>query len=75
MKSKVDKLTEENSRLSSTLELSLKQNESDLILAKKNSDLAKLNLEKVQAELENEKSISNGFKSQVIVIYKFLIEI
>ncbi|RNA44371.1 hypothetical protein BpHYR1_026176 [Brachionus plicatilis] len=65
LKSKIDKLTEENSRLSSTLELSLKQNESDLILAKKNSDLAKLNLEKVQAELENEKSISNGFKSQV----------
>ena len=65
MKSKIEQLTEENSRLSSSLELSLKQNESDLILAKKNSDLAKLNLEKVQIELENEKSISNGLRSQV----------
>lgn len=58
-------MTDENSRLSSSLELSLKQNESDLILAKKNSDLARLNLEKVQIELENEKSISNGLRSQV----------
>lgn len=58
-------MSQENSRLSNSLELSLKQNESDLILAKKNSDLAKLNLEKVQAELDNEKNISNSFRSQV----------
>lgn len=67
LRNKVSDLTKENSRISSSLEISLKQNESDLILAKKNSDLAKLNLEKLQSELENEKIISNGLKTQVIL--------
>ncbi|CAF0776388.1 unnamed protein product [Brachionus calyciflorus] len=65
LKSKINELSRENSRLSSSLEISLKQNESDLILAKKNSDLAKLNLEKLQTELDNEKIISNSLRTQV----------
>jgi hypothetical protein len=52
--------------LSSSLEISLKQNEADLIMAKKNADIAKSNLEKLQNDLENEKNVSNSLRTQVI---------
>lgn len=52
--------------MSSSLELSLKQNEADLIMAKKNADLAKLNYEKLQNELETERTLNSNYKTQVI---------
>lgn len=52
-------------QLSTSLEISLKQNEADLIMAKKNADLAKLNIEKIQHELENEKNLNNNLRTQV----------
>ena len=54
-------------KLAASLETSLKQNESDLLLAKKNLDLAKLSSSKLNIELENEKTINNNLKTQVTV--------
>ena len=51
--------------MSLSLESSLKQNEADLIMAKKNADLAKVNHEKIQNELVNEKTIIGNLKTQV----------
>ncbi len=51
--------------MSLSLETSLKQNEADLIMAKKNADLAKVNHEKIQNELVNEKTIIENLKTQV----------
>jgi hypothetical protein len=56
--------------LSSSLEISLKQNEADLIMAKKNADLSKANYEKVHNELETEKTINHNLKTQVIIRLK-----
>ena len=53
-------------KLSRLLENSLKQNEADLIMAKKNADLAKVNHEKIQNELANEQKINENLKNQVI---------
>ena len=53
--------------MAASLETSLKQNESDLLLAKKNLDLAKLSSSKLNIELENEKTINNNLKTQVTV--------
>ena len=55
MKSKMDELGKENERMSSFLEISLKQNEADLILAQKNADMSKSNIEKLNAEMERER--------------------
>ena len=52
-------------QLSSSLEISLKQNEADLIMAKKNADIAKSNIEKLQNDLENEKTVTNSLRTQV----------
>ena len=68
MKHKISELTKENSKLSSALEVSLKQNEADLIMAKKNADLSKGNHEKLQNELINEKTVKNSLKTQVVKI-------
>jgi hypothetical protein len=65
-------------KLSSSLEISLKQNEADLIMAKKNADVAKSNLEKLQNDLENEKNISNSLRTQVnfhILYIKFTLNV
>jgi hypothetical protein len=43
----------------------LKQNEADLIMAKKNADLSKSNYEKLNNELETEKTINHNLKTQV----------
>ena len=43
----------------------MKQNEADLIMAKKNADLSKVNHEKIQSELLNEKTINANLKTQV----------
>jgi hypothetical protein len=58
-------LSIKNKKLSLSLETSLKQNEADLIMAKKNADLAKVNHEKIHNELVNEKTIIENLKTQV----------
>ncbi len=65
LKHKITELNKENVRLSSSLEISLKQNEADLIMAKKNTELSKANYEKLQKELEHEKSLNNNLKTQI----------
>jgi len=65
LKHKITELNKENVRLSSSLEISLKQNEADLIMAKKNTELSKANYEKLQKELEHEKNLNNNFKTQI----------
>jgi len=62
-----------NKKLSLSLETSLKQNEADLIMAKKNADLAKVNHEKIQNELVNEKTIIENLKTQVKLMIYFLL--
>lgn len=65
LKHKIDDLSRENSRLSSTLEKSLKQNEADLIMAKKNVDLSKHNYGKIENELLNERTLNSNLKTQI----------
>jgi chromosome segregation ATPase len=65
LREKCAQLSKENSRLSASLELSLKQNEADLIMAKKNADLSKQSIEKIQLEIDNEKSLNQVFKTQI----------
>lgn len=60
-------------KLSTSLELSLKQNEADLIMAKKNADLSKHNIEKLQLDLDNEKSLNHNLKTQVRRIYELFV--
>ena len=55
-------------KLSSSLEISLKQNEQDLLMARKNIDLAKLNSKKLNNELENYKKINSNLNTQVSLI-------
>jgi hypothetical protein len=43
----------------------LKQNEADLLLAKKNAEHSKTSIEKLTSDLESEKSLNNNFKAQV----------
>ena len=62
-----------NKKLSLSLETSLKQNEADLIMAKKNADLAKVNHEKIHNELVNEKTIIENLKTQVKLMIYFLL--
>lgn len=64
-KTKMAQMNEDKIKLSKSLEKSLKQNEDDLILAKKNLDLAKLNVSKLTNELENKDSIIVNYKTQV----------
>jgi hypothetical protein len=58
-------MSKENTKLSNSLEISLKQNEADLIMAKKNADMSKHNLEKLQLELESERTIAKNLATQV----------
>ncbi len=65
LKSRVTEMSKENTKLSNSLEISLKQNEADLIMAKKNADMSKHNLEKLQLELESERTIAKNLATQV----------
>ena len=53
------------------VESSLKQNEADLLLAKKNAEQAKITIDKLTVELENEKLLNQNLKSQVSFGYFF----
>lgn len=56
--------------MSTLVESSLKQNESDLLLAKKNAEQSKATIEKLTNDLESEKLINHNLKSQVFLILK-----
>lgn len=45
--------------------MSLKQNEADLVMAKKNADLAKSNLEQMKNELERERALNMSLNDQL----------
>lgn len=45
--------------------MSLKQNEADLVMAKKNADLAKANLEQIKSELERERALNMSLNDQL----------
>jgi chromosome segregation ATPase len=65
LRNKMTELNKENVKLSNSLEISLKQNEADLIMAKKSADLSKHNLEKLQLELESERTIAKNLNTQI----------
>lgn len=58
-----------NAKLSILLEVSLKQNEADLIMAKKNADLSKHHSEKLQLEAENKRTINKNLNTQARNVY------
>lgn len=64
-KQKISEITRENQKLSTSLETSLKQNEDDLLMAKKNLDLSKTNANKLNNELENNKLMIANLKTQI----------
>ena len=51
----------------------MKQNEADLLLAKKNAEQAKANIDKLTIDLENEKLLNQNLKSQVKFFISFQI--
>lgn len=64
-KNRLTELNAENSRLSNALEMSLKQNEADLVMAKKNADLAKKNLEQLKNELDRERAYNSSLSEEL----------
>lgn len=64
-KVKSEEVTKEKQKLTASLEQSLKQNEDDLLLAKKNLDLSKLNASKLNNELENNRIMISNLKTQI----------
>jgi chromosome segregation ATPase len=65
LKTRVADVSKENTKLASSLEISLKQNEADLIMAKKSADASKHNLEKLHLEKDNEKNIIKNLNTQI----------
>jgi hypothetical protein len=51
--------------LSSSLENSLRQNENDLIMAKQSADNIRHKMDKLQIELDREKSMNNALKLEI----------
>ena len=52
--------------MSLLVETSLKQNESDLLIAKKNTENSKASIEKLNNDLESEKVLNQNLKEQVM---------
>jgi hypothetical protein len=54
-------------KLNNALEGSLKQNETDLILAQKNAGILKSNVEQLELSLNEQKLINNKLQTQVSI--------